>query len=266
MIQMFSGTVRNAVKLNTLTKNFEQKKNSGNLLMKQELNRKANMTPEEKLLNQFKTQMENDREQKAKNELANKVMRGEDLTPQEQQYLARSNPGLYNSYKHMKEEEQAYEEKLRQCKTKDEVQKLKTDTMCAYLSELKSASGEEKSAKAMEIMGKVRVVLKAEAKFVQSGEYAVLPTEAEELEESTEEIASAQSKFEETEIEETDIEETEFEETDIEETSAERTITKENAVDDSVRKDEALEEIIKICNRYIPKDSKTETKGVDCLV
>lgn len=256
MIQMFAGTVRNAVKLNTLTKNFEQKKNSGNLLMKQELNRKANMTPEEKLLDQFKTQMENDREQRAKNELANKVMRGEDLTPQEQQYLARSNPGLYNSYKHMKEEEQAYEEKLRQCKTKDEVQKLKTDTMCAYLSELKSASGEEKSAKAMEIMGKVRVVLKAEAKFVQSGEYAVLPTEAEELKEATEEIASVKSKFEETDIEETEIEET----------SAERTITKENAVDDSVRKDEALEEIIKICNRYIPKDSKTETKGVDCLV
>lgn len=187
MLQMIAGTARNMAKQTMLTQNWEQKKKSGNIFSKQEKNAKAQMTPEQKMLEQFKTEMENNREQSKNNDIAAKIMRGEDLTPEEEQYLSRNNPGQLSNYRRMKEEQKAYEEKLRACKTKDEVQRLKLDTMSAYLSELKGASGEAKSAKAMEIIGKVRNIEKAEAKFVESGEYAKLPTEAEEAIERSEE-------------------------------------------------------------------------------
>lgn len=187
MMQMIAGTVKNAVKLDMLTKSWEQKKSSNQVLSKQERNARANMSPEQRQLEQFKGELAHNREQSRNNELANKIMNGEDLTPEEEKYLAQNNPGQLSNYRRAKAERQAYEEKLQKCKTKDEVQRLKTNTMNAYLAELKAAPGEAKAAKAMELLGKVRNVQKAELHFIESGGYAQLPTEADEAKDRAEE-------------------------------------------------------------------------------
>lgn len=177
---MITGTIKNAVKMDMLTKDWEQKKSGNPVLSKQERNARANMSQEQRLLEQFKEELAHNREQSRNNELANKIMNGEDLTPEEEKYLAQNNPGQLSNYRRAKAERQAYEEELRKCKTKDEVQRLKTNTMNAYLAELKAAPGEAKVAKAMELIGKVRNVQKAELHFIESGGYAQLPTEADE--------------------------------------------------------------------------------------
>lgn len=279
MMQMISGTIKNAVKLDMLTQNWEQKKKSGNVLSKQDRNKQADMTPEQKMLEQFKKDLENNREQSKNTDIANKIMYGEDLTPEEEQYLASNNPGQLSNYRQMKAEKHAYEEKLRKCKTKDEVQRLKTNTMGAYLSELKAAPSEAKTAKAMEIIGKVRNVLKAETKFIKSGDYEKLPTEADEAIEKAEERSQENEEIIETIKESTESSEDEAAEEELSENDviSDNEIKGENHKNDKIIADELkkidskvkkkdkdpLEEIEEICKRYIPElDRKAKNKNV----
>lgn len=277
MMQMIAGTVKNAVKLDMLTKNWEQKKGSNQVLSKQERNARANMSPEQRQLEQFKEELAHNREQSRNNELANKIMNGEDLTPEEEKYLAQNNPGQLSNYRRAKAERQAYEEKLQKCKTKDEVQRLKTNTMNAYLAELKAAPGEAKAAKAMELLGKVRNVQKAELHFIESGGYAQLPTEADEAKDRAEERSkeneetldilkeSADALDENTELMEA--------EDNIEEDTEPLRDTRddETIIDDEKKREpkpkkkekDPIEEIEEICRRYIPNvDGDTGTTGL----
>lgn len=266
MMQMIAGTIKNAVKLDMLTKNWEQKKSGNQVLSKKERNARANMSPEQRQLEQFKEELAHNREQSRNNELANKIMNGEDLTPEEEKYLAQNNPGQLSNYRRAKAERQAYEEKLRKCKTKDEVQRLKTNTMNAYLAELKAAPGEAKVAKAMELIGKVRNVQKAELHFIESGGYAQLPTEAdeaidraEERREQNEDVLEILEKSADSDDEESIVDESV--DIDIEEPeTSEEVKTDKDVIDDEKHKEvkpkkkkkDPLEEILSICKRYIP--------------
>jgi len=55
---MISGTIKNSVKLDMLTKKWEQKKNSGDVMSKNELNERANWTPEQRMLNNYQEELE----------------------------------------------------------------------------------------------------------------------------------------------------------------------------------------------------------------
>ena len=277
MMQMIAGTVKNAVKLDMLTKSWEQKKSSNQILSKQERNARANMSPEQRQLEQFKEELAHNREQSRNNELANKIMNGEDLTPEEEKYLAQNNPGQLSNYRRAKAERQAYEEKLQKCKTKDEVQRLKTNTMNAYLAELKAAPGEAKAAKAMELLGKVRNVQKAELHFIESGGYAQLPTEADEAKDRAEERSRENEEALEILKESADAidENTELMEAEdnIEEDTESLRDTRddETIIDDEKKREpkpkkkekDPIEEIEEICRRYIPNvDGDTGTTGL----
>ena len=109
---MITGTISSAVRQDFLSKKFEAKKKSGNILSKQEKNSNVNRTPEQSMLERFREEMKQNKENSKINGIANKVTNGEDLTPEEEQYLVEKNPGLLNSYRQAKLEQKAYEEKL----------------------------------------------------------------------------------------------------------------------------------------------------------
>lgn len=283
MIQMIAGTIKNSVKQDMLIKKWEQKKSSGNILSKQERNERANMSSDQRMIEQFKEQMAQNREQSKNTDIANKIMNGDELTPEEEQYLAQNNPGQLSNYRRARAERKAYEEKLQKCKTKDEVQRLKTNTMNAYLAELKAAPGQAKAAKAMEILGKVRNVEKAELHFIKSGGYAKLPTEADEAIDRAEERSEKNEEALEIikESAESD-DEREYDPDISEETDRNNTAVTDDADNkrtDSVndREKEAklkekkvknpIEEIEDICRRYIPningESVKTESEHVN---
>lgn len=267
MLPMIVGTISSAVKQDMLIQNWEQKKKTNNIFTNQDKKALENMTPEERMFDQFRTQLEQDREQSYNNEIANKIMNGEDLTPEEEQYLARNNPAQLQNYRKVKAERAAYEEKLRKCKTKDEVQRLKTNTMNAYLSELKSASGDAKAAKAMEIMGKLNNVLKAEMHFIKSGGYAQLPTEAEEeIQRSKERSEENEKAFElvkesaESDNEEANYEKVDYEKEFEEEASSDKT-TEDKTTADKVKTNLEKSENHKDANAVKADfDSKKKTK------
>lgn len=196
---MITGTISNAVRQDFLSKKFEAKKKSGNILSKQEKNSNVNRTPEQSMIERFREEMKQNKENSKINGIANKVTNGEDLTPEEEQYLAAKNPGLFNSYKQAKLEQKAYEEKLKNCKTKDEVQRLKTNTVNGYLSEMSAAKGTGSKgavvATAKKVLAKLKNIEKVELEFIESGAYSSLPTEADEQIEETRETVEENEKL-----------------------------------------------------------------------
>ena len=196
---MITGTISNAVRQDFLSKKFEAKKKSGNILSKQEKNSNVNRTPEQSMIERFREEMKQNKENSKINGIANKVTNGEDLTPEEEQYLAAKNPGLFNSYKQAKLEQKAYEEKLKNCKTKDEVQRLKTNTVNGYLAEMSAAKGTGSKgaivATAKKVLAKLKNIEKVEMEFIESGAYSSLPTEADEQIEETRETVEENERL-----------------------------------------------------------------------
>lgn len=190
---MMTGTIHNTVKLQTMTSQWMQKKDSGNILSKEEKEKRANWTEDERLLHEFQQQLIDEREHSKKQEIMNKVVAGETLTPEEEAYLEQHDPTALKSYRDSKAEKKAYEEKLRNCKTKDEVNRLKTETVGGYLSSMKKIVNNPmiplsaKLAKAKEILAKLSNIEDAEKKFMQTLEYQNLPTEGEEAVEASKE-------------------------------------------------------------------------------
>jgi len=196
---MITGTISSAVRQDFLSKKFEAKKKSGNILSKQEKNSNVNRTPEQSMIERFREEMKQNKENSKINGIANKVTNGEDLTPEEEQYLAAKNPGLFNSYKQAKLEQKAYEEKLKNCKTKDEVQRLKTNTVNGYLAEMSAAKGTGSKgaivATAKKVLAKLKNIEKVELEFIESGAYSSLPTEADEQIEETRETVEENERL-----------------------------------------------------------------------
>lgn len=191
-MQMISGTVKNAVQLQALNGKWQQKKESGKLT-KEERNARENWTQEDYIIQDIKDQAENNRKVEHDTKIDNKIMAGGTLTPDEEKYLEQNNPEALKKYKEIKVEKKSYEEKLRKCKTKDEVERVKMNTMGEYAASLKKVvndpliSKSEKLAKAQEMLAKTNNVQDVHISFVNSPEYEELPTEGEEAVERSEE-------------------------------------------------------------------------------
>lgn len=204
---MVTGTLYNAVKLQSLTNEWMQKKDSGNVLSKQEKEKRANWTSEERMVHDYQQQLIEDREKSRSREIANKITSGGTLSPEEEQYLEKNDPEALRRYRESKAEKKAYEEKLKNCKTKDEVARLKSETVNGYLASMKKIENDPyipisaKLAKAEEIIAKTKNISDAEMKFMQSAEYQNLPTEAEEAKERAEETRTENEKIVEETIE-----------------------------------------------------------------
>ena len=191
-MQMISGTVKNAVRLQVLNNKWQQKKDSGKLT-KDERNARENWTREDYLIQDIKEQAEQNRKAEHDTRIDNKIMAGGTLTPDEEKYLEQNNPEGLKKYKEIKAEKKLYEEKLKKCRTKEEVERVKLNTMGEYASALKKVVNDplipksEKLAKAREMLAKTNNVQNVHISFVNSSEYEELPAEGEEAVERTEE-------------------------------------------------------------------------------
>lgn len=189
---MVTGTIYNTLRLQTLDQKWQQKKDSGNVLSRKEINERENWTQADWMKHDFEEQLARNREAGKKTELSNKIMSGETLTPEEEEYLEKNDPQTLQRYRQTKAEKKSYEKKLRSCKTKEEVQRLKTNTLSGYLTAFKKIENDpyiplsEKLAKAQEMLGKTKNIEAAERKFMTTARYRELPTE-QELQENTKE-------------------------------------------------------------------------------
>lgn len=133
----------------------------------------------------YMEQRENDNEDKTLSAINNKIAVGSKLTPDEMKYLQVKNPTLYQKLKDIEKEKKQYEEDLKKCKTKEEVDKLKMSKISSSLSAINSVKNNPNipESKKLEIAAQEQRRLnelgEIEAKFIKSGEYAKLPTEEE---------------------------------------------------------------------------------------
>ena len=178
---MITGTLYEAGKMMVMQNKWEQKKNTGNINKKE----KKELTPQEKELQRYREQLEETKKGNEYSALYSKIQSGQKLSPAEEDKLKAQDMKAYLDYKADQAEQEAFEEKLKYCKTKDEAQRLKTTKMQSNLSKIKNVendpyiSDSEKLRIARQIQGDTTASAKIFDKFTQSEEYEKMPTEAE---------------------------------------------------------------------------------------
>ncbi len=159
------------LKLQTM---WDMKKRNGNVTDHQD-------TGSNWIMEDLERQRENDKLAR----ITNKVLNGKKLTSDERDYLRNKSPQAYQQLLNSEREQKAFECELRRCETKEDVQRLKTDRINAALSVVKSVenspyiSSEQAMGIAMAELAKVQAYERITLKFIKSGEYGELPTEAE---------------------------------------------------------------------------------------
>ena len=176
---MITGTVYNAGKMLEMTQKWEQKKSSGNILKKEV----KELSPEEQQLKMYQEQFEREREGNEYSSIYAKIQSGQELSPAEEDKLRTKDPKMYMEYKADRMEEEAYEKKLKNCKTKEEAERLHVNRMNGKLSELKSIVNNpnipksEKLKEAQRILGDTTKTTQIFYTFTKSAEFKELPTE-----------------------------------------------------------------------------------------
>lgn len=114
-----------------------------------------------------------------------KLQSGKKLTPEEMDYLQKTDPQKYQKIKAMEAEQKNYEKELKRCKTKEEVQRVRMAHTASSLDAVNSiknnpAIPEEKKFELIMQEHYKHMALETSTKeFVESGGYAKLPTDAE---------------------------------------------------------------------------------------
>ena len=178
---MITGTLYEAGKMMTMQNKWEQKKSTGNVLKKE----KKELTPEERQLQDYREQLEETRKGNEYSALYSKIQSGQKLSPAEEDKLKEKDMKSYLEYKANQAEQEAYEERLKRCRTKDEAQRLQTAKMQGNLSKMKNIENDpyisdaEKLKMARVIQGDTTATAKIYQEFTQSEEYEKMPTEGE---------------------------------------------------------------------------------------
>ncbi len=181
-MKIFSGTVQNMAALANMDNKWK--------LKKKELGKKefAEMDPVSRQIALYEEDLAKMRESRQKEDINNKLKVGEGLTPEEIDYLKKTDPKAYKEYQELQQEKEAYEKKLKSCDTKEDVEELKLNTMGQFMAAAKQVASNPnipkgKKKELMErILKKVMGVQKKHIEFVVSGRYQSLPTEEEEAE------------------------------------------------------------------------------------
>ncbi len=208
-------------------------------------------------INAYKEQQELHPEDKEMQKITNKIYAGSKLTEQEMQYLQKKNPVLYQKMRAMEAEAKQYEEDLKRCKTKDEAQRIKMNKINASVASIRSIesnpniSDADKLAFAQAEQVKMREIEKITTKFIESGAYAALPTDAEKFQTEKELEEAKREELQGADTEKT--QESEDVQGNIQETGNRKQETGEV-------KTATTEEIAEAVEKLVGKNTKTEFK------
>lgn len=129
---MYTGTIQSQVSLQMLDLKWQKKK--------QDINSKKDtegMTQDEILLDSLERQAQTERERSATSELYTKLKTGGTLTEEEIAYLKEHDPEALAEYEKAQTEKKAYENALKNCRTKEDVQRLKLNRMGSFAAQAK---------------------------------------------------------------------------------------------------------------------------------
>lgn len=197
---MNMGSINSYIKTLDMANKWRTKKNSGNYAADGAKTVGEWMEKQKKKAEEKRSEL-SDLNKKGDSTLANinyKLARGSRLTPAEKEYLRKKDSAAYQRVQNIEAEQKDFENKLRQCKTKDEVRRLKlayTASALASFNNIKNSpyiSAGDKTALISEQQQKMAAIDRSHSDFVKSGEFSSLPTDAERAA-AAKKIASAEN-------------------------------------------------------------------------
>ena len=187
---MYTGTIQSQVSLQMLDLKWQKKK--------QDINSKKDtegMTQDEILLDSLERQAQTERERSATSELYTKLKTGGTLTEEEIAYLKEHDPEALAEYEKAQTEKKAYENALKNCRTKEDVQRLKLNRMGSFVAQAKEIASnpyipkDKKVTLMQRLNNEVCMIRDAHQAFEKSRAYEELPEEQELRREAAEEQA-----------------------------------------------------------------------------
>lgn len=172
---LYSGTLQNNVKNTELKMKFEQRKQNS-----LENNSKSE---HQMKVDQFESELEKFQDDNKLSGIDSKLKLGGELTDKELEYLREKNPELYKKALAIKEERKQYKKSLQNARTKEEVERIKSNKMQTFLSEASyvknnpNISSEKKEEVLEQLNRRMAGISKEHAKFKASMEYQKLPEE-----------------------------------------------------------------------------------------
>lgn len=201
---MYTGTIQSQVSLQMLDLKWQKKK--------QDINGKKDtegMTQDEILLDSLERQAQTERERSATSELYTKLKTGGTLTEEEIAYLKEHDPEALAEYEKAQTEKKAYENALKNCRTKEDVQRLKLNRMGSFAAQAKEIASnpyipkDKKVVLMQRLNNEVCMIRDAHQAFEKSRAYEELPEEQELRREAAEESAEKMEHQKDTEQAET---------------------------------------------------------------
>lgn len=166
---------------------WQQRKSSGDYLTKGYSGTKESQKdqelqdPQSRLLESMKP----DESASMRQQISTKMMAGKRLSSAEMEYLKENDPQTYQKARTIEMEREAYERRLKQCKTKEEVQRVKFSQAASSLATVKNVESNpsipkgQKLALIMQELHKFNAMSDTDRAYMQSRDYQSLPTEAE---------------------------------------------------------------------------------------
>lgn len=201
---MYTGTIQSQVSLQMLDLKWQKKK--------QDINSKKDtegMTQDEILLDSLERQAQTERERSATSELYTKLKTGGTLTEEEIAYLKEHDPEALAEYEKAQTEKKAYENALKNCRKKEDVQRLKLNRMGSFAAQAKEIASnpyipkDKKVVLMQRLNNEVCMIRDAHQAFEKSRAYEELPEEQELRREAAEEPAEKMEHQKDTEQAET---------------------------------------------------------------
>ena len=191
-----AGTIGAYTNMMKLQMKWENKKDSGTYTEKSD----EQKDPTTRMLDELKEQNENrDYSMEA---IRNKLVSGKKLTFEELKYLEEKDPAAYQKAKEIQDAQEGFENALKNCRTKEDVQHVKLLHLGAAMTAVNAADHDpnipagQKLAIILQENAKMKAIEKVEKAFVESGAYAQLPSEAELKEKIKEEQEELKEKTE----------------------------------------------------------------------
>lgn len=187
---MHTGTIQSQVRLQMQDLKWQKKKQDINSQKDRET-----MTQDEILLDSLERQAQTERERSATSELYAKLKTGGTLTAEEIAYLKEHDPEALAEYEKALAEKKAYENALKNCKTKEDVQRLKLNRMGSFAAQAKEIASnpyipkDKKVVLMQRLNNEVCMIRDAHQVFEKSRAYEELPEEQELRREAAEEQA-----------------------------------------------------------------------------
>ena len=194
-------TVFDTMRIQKLTNQWEQKKQ--NLTKKvQEDDRTPEQRQMDSMMEMLKRERDSNQKAQAMSGIDAKIKSGGELTPEEISYLKENDPEKLRDYEEARAERENYKQKLKACKTKEDVARVKMTTLGNFMSQAKSIDSSPyiPKDKKLELMGKLAAKVanceQAHQAFVNSQAYRDMPSEEEVREEVAEAKASTTEQYE----------------------------------------------------------------------